>query len=354
MNIGTETVSNLKQTEQIHKTSVQPNADKNFKSKMEELKTEKIAEKGQTQHNVSEEEGITKNSFAEDADTTDDNTKTIAETDTKNLVSAIEEINNSLNQTDDFTSDSLNTGEQQTDIYKNKEFNNQLLNNDMNMQSIKNDKMSELKTDINFAQNSSESFSSFFNNNFQESTDEMQEDSAILSTMAENIAMVNRVLAEKTSSVKAADKTASVGEVIDKTINASALNMTRNDVQFFINLTSGNTQDFNEIFQTQETAKSSAISETLANLIADSMKTGKPFRINFDNDISVIIKLSREGKISANFIPGSDAAENYLRNNLSGLVQRFEDENLPYDDLSRQRQKRDSEQEQNKKGSQNE
>ena len=356
MNIETGTVSNLKQTEKPRKTTASAGGDKDFRSEMEDLKrsqkepvekNNKSAINEQFDNTAEQDDGgiIQKNE-------TEEQKLPQVDKNTQNLTSTIEEINNSIHQTEDFDGNILNQQPKQPDINKNKEFDNQLLNNDMNMQNVKTDKMPELKADISFAQNNSEAFSSFFKNSeLQETGDEIKEDSSILSTMAENIAMVNKALTEKTASVK---KTGQVGEVIDKTINASTLNMTRTDVQFFINLTAGETTDINEITKAQETSKNGAVSETLANLLADSMKTGKPFRINFDNDISVIIKLSKEGRISASFIPGSDAADNYLRNNLSNLVQRFEDENLPYDDLSRQRQRRDNEQEQNKKDNNNE
>ena len=364
MNIETGTLQNIKQSDSSRATSGHSSrADKDFKSEMADLKSENDRNiKSETTNNDNE-------SFT--SDTSDVNSEYEFEqkyknsvkslgSDTDVLVSTIEEINNSLDQTDDFDKNLLKEEQNQPDINfrpsNTKELNDSLLNNDMNLQNINNDKkMPELKADINFAQNSNEMFSSFLgSNSFQESADEMQEDASVLSTMAENVAMVNRVLTEKTASAKEIGGVEKVGQVVDKTINASTLNMTRTDVQLFINLANGNNFDINEVTQAQEASKSGMVSETLANLMAESMKNNRPFRINFDNDISVIIKLSKEGRISANFIPGSDAAENYLRNNLSNLVQTFEDENLPYDELTHQRQRRDNEQEQNKKDNNNE
>ena len=313
---------------------------KDFKSELENLKTEKKAD-------VQESKSTNKHPVAN----IDEEQAPI--NDTKNLSSAIEQINSSINQTEDIERNELNNYDNKTDISninQNKELNNQLLNNDMPLQNIQKEKPAELKTDINFAQNSNETFSSYFSSGIlQESDDELQEDNSVISSMAENIAMVNKVLAQKASSTKTPNKTENIGDVINKNINASTLNMTRSDVQFFINLAQGNNFNINSIAKESESSGASLISETLANLMTDSLKTSKPFRINFDNDISVIIKLSKEGRISASFIPGSDIADNYLRNNLSNLVQRFNEENIPYDDILNQGQRRDREQEQNNK-----
>ena len=68
--------------------------------------------------------------------------------------------------------------------------------------------------------------------------------------------------------------------------------------------------------------------------LAESLKTNKPFRIDFDKDVSVIIKVNKDGSLSANFIPGDKAVEQYLRNNIASLRQRFDEENLSYSELS--------------------
>ncbi len=78
-------------------------------------------------------------------------------------------------------------------------------------------------------------------------------------------------------------------------------------------LNNGNVQ------QVQSTAKATAA--LIANL-QESAKTNQPFRIDFDQDVSVILKVDKEGKINANFIPGDKAVEAYLRNNIDFLKQR--------------------------------
>ncbi len=221
-----------------------------------------------------------------------------------------------------------------------------VLNNDMNIHKLK-EQSSELKADISFAQNGGEAFSSFLNSgSFSESQEEMSEDMSVLSTAAQNLAMINKSMAELNAS-----KIKEVGVIIDRVIDASSLNLTRNDLTLFVNLIN-NEINFFEV-TSKEDVKTSNVSEILANMMAESMRSNKAFRLNFDNGISVIIKVSTEGKISANFLPGTDAAENYLKNNISNLVQRFEEEGIPYDELSHHKQKRNNEQ-QNKKDKDNE
>ena len=57
------------------------------------------------------------------------------------------------------------------------------------------------------------------------------------------------------------------------------------------------------------------------------------------------MKVDKEGKINAEFIPGDKAVEAYLRNNIPFLKQRFEEQNIAYNDLyyrqdNRQQQQR--------------
>ena len=222
----------------------------------------------------------------------------------------------------------------------------QMLNNDMNINKPQ-DKMQELKADINFSQSGSEAFSSFLGqNSFRESNEELKEDSSILSDMAENIAVVNKAMAMKNVS-----EIEEVGVIVDKAISHTDLNLTRNDIHFFVNLVH-NKVNMDEV--STEEVKQVQVSERIFNMLAESMRSNKAFRLNFDNDISIIIKVSREGRISAHFMPGSDIAENYLRNNLSSLVQKFEEENIPYDELTQQRHKRNNDEQNNKKDKDNE
>ena len=87
----------------------------------------------------------------------------------------------------------------------------------------------------------------------------------------------------------------------------------------------------------------------IVNALHEGLKTNQPFRINFDKDISVIIKINRDGSIAANFIPGDKAVEEYLKMNISTLRQRFDEQELSYSDLSYSRSRREQEQENKRK-----
>lgn len=98
--------------------------------------------------------------------------------------------------------------------------------------------------------------------------------------------------------------------------------------------------DAGNVQQVQSTAKASA---ALIAALQESSKTNQPFRIDFDKDVSVIIKVDKDGKINANFIPGDKAVENYLRNNIELLKNRFNEENLAYGDLNYSKSKQEKE-----------
>ncbi len=128
--------------------------------------------------------------------------------------------------------------------------------------------------------------------------------------------------------------------------NYDSINMDIEDALFFINLTqegqfsidTAQTGEFSNLIQTQVTQnvvsqKSVEVTNQLMTLIEKANTTQKPVRISFDNDVSVIIKIDKHGKISAEFIPGSIEVENYLKNNIAALKQRFDEQNLPYNDL---------------------
>lgn len=128
--------------------------------------------------------------------------------------------------------------------------------------------------------------------------------------------------------------------------NYDSILMSLEDAKFFVNLTqegqfSVETTQAGEfknlmqmqVAQTSVTQKTVEVTNQLTSLIEKAQKTNKPVRITFDNNVSVILKIDKNGKVSAEFIPGSIEVENYLRNNISALRQKFDEQNLPYNDL---------------------
>ena len=123
-----------------------------------------------------------------------------------------------------------------------------------------------------------------------------------------------------------------------ETIDYDVVNISESDANFFVNLVKDGSISMENIAQdlnnTKEAVQNIKVSSVLMEKLSESMKTNKPFRIDFDKDISVIIKVNKDGSLSANFIPGDKAVEQYLRNNISSLKQRFDDENIQYSELS--------------------
>ncbi len=124
------------------------------------------------------------------------------------------------------------------------------------------------------------------------------------------------------------------------TVDYDVINMSDYDANFFANLVQNTDMSMKDIASqvmensNVQTAKSVQVSSVLMEKLAESLKTNQPFRIDFDKDVSVIIKVNKDGSLMANFIPGDKAVEQYLKNNIASLRQRFDDENLSYSELS--------------------
>lgn len=127
------------------------------------------------------------------------------------------------------------------------------------------------------------------------------------------------------------------------TIDYDVINMSDSDANFFANLVQNTDMSMKSIASqisdamvnnAENVQKNVQVSSVLMDKLSESMKTNQPFRIDFDKDVSVIIKVNKDGSLAANFIPGDKAVEQYLKNNISFLKQRFDDQNLPYSELS--------------------
>lgn len=127
--------------------------------------------------------------------------------------------------------------------------------------------------------------------------------------------------------------------------NTNQVSLTQNDAQFFINLTkSEDVSGQNIALQAQnmianggdfaEVAQNAKISQTLLNALSNARETNQPLRIDFDQNVSVILRIGQDGALSARFIPGDKAVEQYLRNNIESLKATFRENDLPYSDLS--------------------
>lgn len=286
------------------------------------------------------------------------------EKENKNLDNALYSLKTAVkevNQSDDKRVNGLKKGLKLSD--NNNEGGN-LINNDFNIQENK-DIMPQMNPNMNFGSDG-QPFSSFMNKEAERSNDKLSssakdlaEEAAILSTMAENIAIANRMKAEEADE-KIVNKNDGIKKVNTHTgitqetiVKYDSVIMNQADVEVFANLVQKGELNLNEI-NSESVQKSMEVSKTLSDLLAKAMQDNKPVRIDFDNNISVIIKISRDGKLTADFLPSSQVAEAYLKENLPLLKQRFDEQNIDYESLN-QRERRNKEQDNNrKKGSDNE
>jgi len=145
----------------------------------------------------------------------------------------------------------------------------------------------------------------------------------------------------------AAGETAKAGNIFlfDGLDSANSLSMTESDAQFFINLTQNNDVSMQNIVaqgqtmlnagaEVAEVKQNVQISQTLLNALNIARENNQPLRIDFEQNVSVILRIGKDGALAANFIPGDKAVEQYLRNNIETLKATFRENDLPYSDLS--------------------
>lgn len=78
----------------------------------------------------------------------------------------------------------------------------------------------------------------------------------------------------------------------------------------------------------------SHLSKKFLFLLRDSIINKKVFRIDFDNEVSVIIRITKDGKLNAKFLTSDDNVENYLKHNIHFLRQKFEELNVGYGEVT--------------------
>lgn len=126
---------------------------------------------------------------------------------------------------------------------------------------------------------------------------------------------------------------------------SSSISMTQSDAEFFVNLTQNNDVSMQNITaqaqnmlnqgtDVRDVQQNVKISETLLNALNTAKENNQPLRIDFDQNVAVILRVGKDGALAANFIPGDKAVEQYLRNNIESLKNTFRENDLPYSDLS--------------------
>ena len=174
----------------------------------------------------------------------------------------------------------------------------------------------------------------------------------IRTDMNQNLQM-NNIQALMDANTQLANVTELRGGVSGIKVDYSNINMTFDDAKFFADLVQNTDKTLQDVMtdlksNTEQTVQKASqhvkVSSTLMNALNEAVKSNQPVRINLDKDVSVIIKVDKDGALSATFIPGDKAVEEYLRQNISTLRQRFDEQELSYRDLSYSRQKQNQEQ----------
>ena len=111
----------------------------------------------------------------------------------------------------------------------------------------------------------------------------------------------------------------------DLTMQMDSMNISEKDALFFIDLTK-NPQFSINIEQNQlinlgeltsandiQGYKSMEVSKGLFNLITKAQETQKPVRLDFDNNVTVIMKVDKEGKITAEYYFSDMLLQLYLQ-----------------------------------------
>ena len=341
MNIESTSVNKTTNNNQVNYVSHQSsNSSTKFSDELKELETEKTVKKDSAKKTDTKE--VAKEEILPEQD------------EVKGAIDELSGVVKKLNQLDEKDSEKV-----KKDVFL--ADNNTMINNDFNVENK--DMLPQMNPGMSFNSNG-QPFSSFMNKEAQKSLNnglsanvaDLAEEAAILSTMAENIAMANRnsmLNNEKTvinnDGVKKVDT--KTGITTENIVKFDSIIMNEADVEVFAQLVQNGSVDMNNIAP-QAAERSIQISKTLADMLAKSMETNQPLRIDFDNNISVIIRISRDGKITADFLPSSQIAEAYLKENLPLLRQKFDNENIEYDELN-QKERRDHHKEQNRKKGRN-
>lgn len=156
--------------------------------------------------------------------------------------------------------------------------------------------------------------------------------------------VVNSSTLNLTSGLMSADEIQKTSGMINLDFSSS-ISMTQSDAEFFVNLTQNNDVSMQNITaqaqnmlnqgtDVREVQQNVKISETLLNALNTAKENNQPLRIDFDQNVAVILRVGKDGALAANFIPGDKAVEQYLRNNIESLKNTFRENDLPYSDLS--------------------
>ena len=92
--------------------------------------------------------------------------------------------------------------------------------------------------------------------------------------------------------------------------------------------------------------KSLGGSEALQEMLKQAYKTQRPVRVDLSETASIILRLGKDGRVSAEFMPMDQAASFFFQQNLQDLKARLDSKQLPYGQLSVRDWKQQSQQQQ--------
>lgn len=201
-----------------------------------------------------------------------------------------------------------------------------------------------------------------------ETEEELAEDNSILSTEEENLEMARRNMAnnrlsdedyktteedmmflnevvalnnqvhiakteskQKTESIISALMSQTMTVPTHNKIDLSELN--KADVDCIIGLLRAGTQD-PDCFTDENNDELDNLSRKFLALLKDSIINNKIFRIDFDNDVSIIIRINKEGKLNVELQTTDDNLALHIKENLHILREKFEELNVKYDEIS--------------------
>ena len=126
---------------------------------------------------------------------------------------------------------------------------------------------------------------------------------------------------------------------IEETFNYDTKTIENVDAMFFLNISNQAdtinlklTDNLNVIDATNY--KTMEVSKTLGDMLFKASEDNKSVRIDFDNHVTVVLKVAKDGKIDASFFPQNKEVENYLKNNIDYLKVRFDEQSIAYSNIS--------------------
>ena len=155
--------------------------------------------------------------------------------------------------------------------------------------------------------------------------------------MNEIVALNNQVHIEKSESK---EKTASIiNALMSQTMNVTNHNkidlseLNKADVDCIVGLLRRGTQDSSS-FTDENNDELDNLSRKFLALLKDSIINNKVFRIDFDKDISVIIKINKDGQLNVELQTTDEKLALHIKENLHILKEKFEALNVKYDKIS--------------------